>query len=247
MDKDRKIKKVLLDLKENKKYFIKDLDNSFHTSSGMISVKDLNSEKGLIFSNKNQPFALFEPSFVDLWENLQRGPQIIQHKDIGLILAKTGVNKNSKTVDAGGGSGSLCLTLANICKKVTTYENNPLHLKVLENNKQMFGFSNLEIKNQNIYEGIKEKNVDLITLDLPEPWQAVKHAEEALKKGGYLVVYLPNLNQVKMFIDSTKSTNVKVMQTIELLERKWVIDEMRMRPEHEMLGHTAFLVFCRRF
>lgn len=245
--KIRIVQKVLLDMKENKKYFIKDLNNSFHTSSGMISIKDLNSDKGLIFSNKNQLFALFEPSFVDLWENLQRGPQIIQQKDIGLILAKTGVNKNSKIVDAGGGSGSLCLTLANIGKKVTTYENNPVHLKVLENNKQMFGFSNLEIKNQSIYEGIKEKNLDLVTLDLPEPWRALKPAEEALKKGAYLAVYLPNLNQVKTFVDLSKETNIKVMEIIELLERKWIIDEMRMRPEHEMLGHTAFLIFCRKF
>ena len=123
-----------------------------------------------------------DASFVDLWENFQRGTQIILQKDAGLIMAKTGMAKEWEVVDAGGGSGSLCLALANICKKVTVYEINPEHHKIVYRNIALSGVQNVVLKQDDIYKGIREKNLDLITLDLPEPWRAVspcgKSAEE---------------------------------------------------------------------
>ena len=234
-----------------KKYLVKDLQQDFYTAEGTISKKDLQleqkqSEQTEIKTNKNKTFLLLEPTFPDLWESLQRGPQIMLQKDIGLILAKTGVNKEYVVVDAGGGSGSLCLSLANVCKQVTTYENNPEHYTIVMKNKELFGMKNLAVKKQNIAQGIEEIGVDLITLDLPEPWDVIVHTEKSLKAGGFLVVYLPNLLQMKQFIDATKGTAIRVLETLELLERKWKIEERIMRPEFEMLGHTGFLCFCRR-
>ncbi|NQV91729.1 methyltransferase domain-containing protein [Candidatus Woesearchaeota archaeon] len=162
-------------------------------------------------------------------------------------IAKTGVNRNSRVVDAGGGSGSMCLSFANICKDVYVYEINPEHYDVIQKNVQAFGIDNLHLKQENVYNGIVEKNIDVINLDLPEPWQAVNTAEKALKDGGFLVVYLPNLGQVKQFIDACKGTRFRVLETLELLERKWKIQDRIMRPEFEMLGHTGFLTFCRKF
>jgi tRNA (adenine57-N1/adenine58-N1)-methyltransferase catalytic subunit len=242
----RNIRKILVELSTGKKYYIKDLNDNFHTSNGVISSKDLRGRKHLVESNKGKKFVLVEPNFADLWENLQRGPQIMQQKDIGLVLARTGVNGKSKVLDAGGGSGSLCLSLANICKEVYVYEINPEHHDVIQKNIKLFGIKNLKLHQQNVYDGIDEKDLNLITLDLPEPWRVTEHAQKALIIGGYLVVYLPNLNQVKMFIDSTRRTNIRVIETLELLERKWKIQEKIMRPEHDMLGHTGFMVFCRR-
>lgn len=238
------VKKILIHVKTGKKYLVKELQEDYHTQYGVVKAKDFKKER--LESNKNEKFICLEPNFVDLWENLRRGPQLVTQKDIGLILAKTGVNKESKIVDAGGGSGSLCLALANVCKEVTTYEINPEHYEIISRNKQLFGMKNLNIKQENIYEGIAEKELDLITLDLPEPWKAVKQAEKALKTGGFLVVYLPNLTQMKIFIDSCRKTAIKIVETVELLERKWKIEDKIMRPEFEMLGHTGFMTFCRR-
>ena len=244
------IKKILMEKNTGKKYLVKDLQQDFYTAEGTISKKDLQSEKEAateIDSNKGKKFLLLHPAFPDLWESLQRGPQIMLQKDIGLILAKTGVNKESVAVDAGGGSGSLCLSLANVCKQVTTYENNPEHYNLVMKNKELFGMKNLAVKKQNITQGIEERGLDLVTLDLPEPWEVIVHAEKSLKAGGFLVVYLPNLLQMKQFIDATKGTIIRVLETLELLERKWKIEERIMRPEFEMLGHTGFLCFCRRW
>ncbi|MBU0456800.1 MAG: tRNA (adenine-N1)-methyltransferase [Nanoarchaeota archaeon] len=243
----RMIKKILIEQKTNKKFYVKDLEEDFHTSFGIIKSKEIKSKNVNIRSNKGNEFLSLNPSFADLWENLKRGPQVIIQKDIGMIIAKTGINNNSKIVDAGGGSGSLCLSLANICKEITVYEINPEHYDIIQKNINLFGILNITLKQSDVYKGIQEKDVDLITLDLPEPWQVIEHAEKALKLGGHLVIYLPNLNQVKRFIDSTKKSKIKIVETIELLERKWKISDNIMRPEFEMLGHTGFLTFCRRF
>ncbi|MBI1968459.1 hypothetical protein HYS49_00970 [Candidatus Woesearchaeota archaeon] len=102
------------------------------------------------------------------------------------------------------------------------------------------------MKQEDIYKGIAEKELDLITLDLPEPWRVTMHAEKALKNGGFVVVYCPQINQAKQFIDSSKGTRIKIIETVELLERKWKIEGQIIRPEFEMLGHTGFLTLGRK-
>ena len=239
-------KKLLIESNSGKKYLVKDLNEDYHTSFGIISSKDLKGKKTNLKSSTGKSFVLIDATFPDLWEQFQRGPQIMLQKDIGLVMAKTGINKDSEIVDAGGGSGSLCLSLANICKKVTVYETHPEHHKVVQKNITLSGLNNVTLKHDDIYKGIKEKELDLITLDLPEPWQVVRHAEKALKDGGYLVIYLPNLTQMQKFLASLKGTSFKVLEVLELLERKWAINEQIMRPEFQMLGHTGFMAFCRK-
>lgn len=242
----RTIKKILIEKSTGKKHFVKDLEEDFHTTQGIIKSEDLQANQTEIKSSKDVHFILLEPSFVDLWQSLQKGPQIINQKDIGLILAKTGLNKDSKVVDAGGGAGSLALSLANVCQEITVYEINAEHFRILTKNVSLSGLNNITLKQENVYDGIKETELDLITLDLSEPWQVTDSAEKSLKSGGFLFVYLPNLTQVKQFIDSTKGKKIKVLETIELLERKWKIEGQILRPEFEMLGHTGFMTFCRR-
>ncbi len=242
----RPVQKILIHQKTGKRFVVKDLQEDFHTPQGSISHKDLASEKEILISTKGDRFLALRPNFPDLWEELQRGPQIMIHKDIGLIIAKTGLHRESIIVDAGGGSGSLCLSLAHIAKHVTTYETSAENVSIITKNQQMMAINNLTVKHQNIYDGIDESNVDIITLDLPEPWHVLLQAEKALTPGGFLVVYLPNLTQMQEFILQAVKTRCKVIETIELIERKWVIDQKIMRPEFQMLGHTGFLTFCRK-
>jgi len=245
MEKKNKFN-ILIHQKTGKKYLVKDINEEFHTSEGLITAKDLKSKKSEVKSSKEEIFTLLEASFVDLWERIKRGPQVILQKDVGLIITKTGVNHQSKVLDAGGGSGSLCCYLAHISKEVTTYEIQAELIKVLEHNKQLMGLNNLTIKNKNVYEGIEEKELDLITLDLAHPWEVIGHAEKALKIGGYLVVYLPNIIQMKTFLDALRKSSIQFLELEELIERKWKVEEQILRPEYDMLGHTGFLCFCRK-
>ena len=43
-------------------------------------------------------------------------------KDIGMVIAYTGITKQSKCFDAGTGSGWLAVSLARVAKEVTSYE-----------------------------------------------------------------------------------------------------------------------------
>ena len=150
-------KKILIEQNSGKKFLVKDLTEDYHTSFGIIISKDLKGKKTKIKSSTGKEFVLLDATFPDLWEQFQRGPQIMLQKDIGLIIAKTGINKDFEVVDAGGGSGSLCLSLANICKRVTAYENNSEHHKVVQKNITLSGLTNVNLKHYDVYKGIKER------------------------------------------------------------------------------------------
>jgi len=168
-------------------------------------------------------------------------------KDIGLIVAETGVNPTSKVVDAGSGSGALCCFLANIVKEVTTYEIRKDFIEIVKKNIKFLNLKNIKIKNKNVYQGISEKNIDLIVLDVPEPWKAINAAKKALKEGGYLVSYSPTTPQVQDFINQiNENKNFVHLKTSEIIEREWEVDGRKVRPRSQQIGHSGFISFVRR-
>jgi len=52
---------------------------------------------------------------------------------------------------------------------------------------------------------------------------------------------------MKMFTDAIQNTSFQLLEMEELIERKWKVNDQVVRPEYEMLGHTGFLCFCRKF
>ena len=152
--------------KEGKKFYVKDLSKDMHTQFGYVKAKDLKKKNGTkVVSNTGTEFFMFNPEFIDLYKKKKRAPQIITLKDIGIIIAETGINLKSKIVDSGTGSGALACSMANIAKEVVSYELRKDFFKVADYNKNMLGLKNLTIKNKDIYKGISEKNIDLITFD----------------------------------------------------------------------------------
>src|SRR5271165_1486983 len=108
-----------------------------------------------------------------MYRRLKRGPQVILPKDIGIILAYSGVNKESICVDGGTGSGWLAMSLARVSKHVYSYDLREDFLAIAEKNKQILGLENITLKKGDITK-IKEKDIDLITLDLPNSDKALK-------------------------------------------------------------------------
>ena len=72
----------------------------------------------------------------------------------------------------------------------------------------------------------------------------LRHALKSLKKGKYIVSYLPNITQVISLIKNADGFFVE--RIIENIERDWIIDDIRARPKNIILGHTGFLVFMRK-
>ncbi|MBW2990246.1 methyltransferase domain-containing protein [Candidatus Woesearchaeota archaeon] len=254
-------KKVLI--KKEKKTFVKDLNREvtvsgfekhlvdsgkdFHTKHGIISKNNLLKKAGSTAKVANHEYIILDPVFLDHYKRIKRLAQIITLKDIGAIISNTGLTKDSNVLDAGAGSGALACFLGVLAKKVITIDNHKKSLEVTRENVNALGLKNVVVKEGNIYTytKINEKNIDIFVLDVPEPWKAIKTALKVLKIGGFLVVYLPNINQVQKFVKALPERFL-IEKTIEVIEREWTVDAKRARPKTKDHGHTGFLTFVRR-
>jgi len=229
--------KVLVS-KDGKKYYMK--GNECHTDKGMINLSDI--KDGRVFSNIGKDFIALEAGFNDL--KFKRGPQIVLNKDSGLIIMNTNINRSSRVLEAGSGSGFLALSLARFVKEVVSYEIKEEHFRICERNVKDFGVKNIKLKLGDINNEKLKGKFDLIVLDLPEPWKALDNCASVLANGKYLVCYLPTIVQAQ---DLAKNcSGFYLEQVCEVIVRDWIVDGMRVRPKNIMLGHTAFLVFLRK-
>jgi len=234
-------------IEKARKYLVRDVSNDFQCQEGIFAKKDLNKKDGAkVSTNTKKEFTLLSADFMDMYRSMKRGAQIISLKDVGAIVAYTGVNKASKVVDAGAGSGALACFLANICKEVTSYEIRDDHYKIAKENKENLGLKNLKIKKKDVFSGIDEKDVDLVTLDLPNPWNALKVVNQALKIGGYLVSYSPTVPQMADFVNLIKKDNFVHIKSLELIKRDWEVAGRKVRPITTQNVHTGFLSFFRK-
>ena len=242
------IKKVLI-TRQGRKFYAKNLDEDLHTQYGFIKKEDLKKAKegDLLKSNTSKEFFVFNPSFIDLYRKIKRDAQIIPLKDIGYIIAETGISKESKVLDAGSGSGALACFLASIAKEVVTYEIRDDFMEIVKSNIEFLNLKNIKIKKKNIYEEIEDKNVDVAILDVPEPWKALANCAKALKPGGFLVSYSPSVPQVADFVNELrKNDNFVYLKTAEIIEREWEVEERKVRPKSSAIGHSGFISFARK-
>jgi tRNA (adenine57-N1/adenine58-N1)-methyltransferase len=103
----------------------------------------------------------------------------------------------------------------------------------------------LDVHVRDVYEGIDERDLDRVILDLPEPWRVVKHAAEAMHSGGILVAYLPTILQVGRLREELANGPFGMMETLEVLHRTWHVEGQSIRPDHRMVAHTGFLTVAR--
>ena len=231
--------KIILDKKGNKWFW---RSGDLHISDGVVKAAKIKT--GKITTHLGKELLCLPADFLDKTEKITRGPAIMAKKDIGVILANIPLDKNTKIVDAGAGCGMLAAFLARHSDKVTSYESNEKHATIAKKNWKLLEVE-VKLKNKDIYQGIDERNVDVITLDLQSPENVLSHAEKSLKIGGYIVIFSPHISQVQEVIRRAKESFLH-LKTIELIERKWIVEDLRLRPEHMGLLHTGFITFLRK-
>jgi tRNA (adenine57-N1/adenine58-N1)-methyltransferase len=240
-DLDREVTVV-----KEKQFYVEDTSKDFSTQYGNIKKADL-KKTGTVKSATDKEFSIFDASFIDEYKRLKRLPQIIPLKDIGFIIAKTGIGKDSIVLEGGSGSGALAIMLARHCKKVYSYETEKKHLEVVKENIKELGIKNITLKNRSMYEKLAEKDVDLVCLDLPSPWKALEPASKALKPGGFLINYSPTIMQTADFVNAMVKMDCFVhLETAEVIERKWEVDKRKVRPRSKATIHSGFLTLGRR-
>jgi tRNA (adenine57-N1/adenine58-N1)-methyltransferase len=229
-------------------YYLVDPGQDFHTHLGIIAKKELAKKAGsIVKTTQGEEFLILDASFIDLLQRIKRPAQIMSLKEIGHIIATTGISKASVIVDAGTGSGMLACVLAHLCKKVVTYDTSEEHLALAKKNAAFLGIKNITFKKGDISQKINEKNADLFVLDVPEPWRAVDTAAKALKVGGFLVGYTLQATQLQKLGNALrKDKRFLLLKSCELIERLWKVDGDIVRPQNVPIGHTGFLTFARR-
>lgn len=244
---------VLLYLDRKRTYLVKvEREKSFHTHKGFIKLEELiGKEYGTkIASSTGIAFVALKPTMRDHIFKMLRKTQITYPKDIALILMFSGVGPGSQVVEAGTGTGALTSALAFYVRptgRVHSYEIRETFMKTALKNLEKAGVSEyVDLKNKDVTQGIDERDVDAVILDMATPWLVVPHAYSALKGSGALVSFSPTVDQVVKTVEALKESGFVDIGTVECLMRGMQIERGKTRPETRMTGHTGYITFARK-
>jgi tRNA (adenine57-N1/adenine58-N1)-methyltransferase len=242
---------VLVDSKGRQYLVTLRADGEFHTHTGVVPHTDLlGAEEGVtVRSTTGARYTAMRPTLSDFILRMPRGAQVIYPKDLGPILLLADIAPGDRVLESGVGSGALSMTLVRAGADVTGYELRPdFAARAVANVTSFLGAAAADryrVELRDCYEGIDERGLDKVVLDLPEPWQVVKHAEAALRPGGIIVAYTPSITQAAQFREALADSGFELAETIEVLHRTWHIEGQSVRPDHRMVAHTGFLTSAR--
>lgn len=241
--------KMILDSR-GKKYILKP-GSEFQSDLGIIKSEILdNAEIGdEVKSHLDHTFKIVKPNINDFIDLMDRRCSILLKKDIGLVLAHTGLGSGNRVVDAGTGAGAIALNFGNVVGDkghVFTYEIRDDFAEVAKKNIDNFGIENITVKNRDIKEGIEEDNIDVVFLDLPKPYEIFEDVWDCLNHGGWLVVYAPYVAQAEISHRIAKKLGFWDIEIIEILERGMEVRQQGIRPKTRMVGHSGYMVFARK-
>ncbi|MDD2643670.1 MAG: tRNA (adenine-N1)-methyltransferase [Methanobacteriaceae archaeon] len=241
--------KILMD-ERGKKYLLKE-DREFQTDLGIIKKEQM--ERATIgdevVTHLGKKYKIIKPTVNDFIDLMDRRCSILIQKDIGVVLAHTGLGAGDRVIDAGTGAGAIALNFGNVVGekgKVFSYEIREDFAQVAKKNIDDFGITNIEIKNKDIKQGIDEEEIDLVFLDLPKPFEIFEDVYKNLRLGGWLAVYAPYIQQAEISYKISKKVGFSDIKILETLEREMEVRPQGTRPKTRMVGHSGYLIFARK-
>lgn len=242
---DRKSRRYLLTLSSGQ---------VFHCHLGRLAHANLidHTVGGWYRTDRGHTVLAVRPTLADYVREMPRGPQIIYPKDLGNIVTLADIFPGATVVEGGLGSGSLTVALlraVGATGRVITYEvDESVVRRAMENIRAaILDPSNLTVTIGDIYQGIAERQVDRVVLDVPEPWQAVAPVGDALVMGGILLSFLPTILQVhQLVMELNRDSRFQLIESVETLLRSWHVTERSVRPAHRMVAHSGFLTTAVR-
>lgn len=232
-----------------KEFIAKVSDDQLHTNFGIIELSSLlEKEPGdTVVSHMGQEFTIQRPKMPDFFRHAKRTGAPMMPKDIGMILAYTGLSKNDVVLDAGTGSGILTMYLGSIAKRVVTYELKEDFVKVARKNVENAGLDNVELRCGNIVDEIKDldEKFDVMTLDTQNSKDVIPNVKNVLYPGGFLATYSPFFEQTKEIRDALDDAGFYEVTTIECTEREISFSSRGTRPSTTKVGHTGFITIAR--
>ena len=180
----------------------------------------------------------------------ERGAQIIQPWDASIIIRYCNIGPEMNVLEAGAGSGalsySILTSLGNIGSLVTIEKEQKYVELAKKNLSTISDFKNWILINGDITTVKLDRKFDAAVLDIPEPWNALENISRYVRPGSIISCYLPTFNQVEITVLSLHKFGFYYLETFEIVKRNLLVRESSVRPDNNMIGHTAFLVFAVR-
>jgi tRNA (adenine57-N1/adenine58-N1)-methyltransferase len=169
-------------------------------------------------------------------------------KDIGAIIAYTGMSPDSLILDAGTGSGMLAAYLSYFNKygEVVTVEKRKNFARIARKNFRLAKLKNIHqiVGDVNwVADGFK-KEFDLVVLDMKGDVDFIPKAKEILRASGYLSVYNPYFEATKRVYEEMVKCGFKEIESFEILRSDLEFKRVGTRPVTRV-WHTGFIVIGR--
>lgn len=243
---DAKGRRYLVELRE---------EGRFSSHHGVIPHTELiGLEDGGRFNAPNgSPFVIMRPRMADYVLKMKRGPQVVYPKDMGPIIVRGDIGPGMTVLEAGTGSGALTIALLRAVGPegtVVSVERRDDHAEHGRAAIERWAGGpppNLELRVGAVEDALTDVTPHRLVLDVPEPWHALSVGAKVLPGGAVIVAYVPTTVQLQQTVlelrDTGRYTDIEAFET---MERSWHVGTRSVRPDHQMVGHTGFLVVARK-
>jgi tRNA (adenine57-N1/adenine58-N1)-methyltransferase catalytic subunit len=226
----------------------------FHTHRGAIPHDAIigTPEGSVVKSANGDQFLVLRPLLIDYVMSMPRGAQVIYPKDAAQIVHEGDIFPGARVLEAGAGSGALTCSLLRAVGshgQVISYELRDDHAVHADRNVTTFFGErpanwDLVIADLNTFAG---PQVDRAVLDMLAPWDVLETVSAALVPGGVLIIYVATVTQLSKTVEALREQQCWTEpRAWETMMRGWNVVGLAVRPQHNMRGHTAFLISARR-
>ena len=245
----------LSDAKGRKHNIRLEVGREFSTKKGQLRHDDIIGEpEGIVVtSTLDGQYQVFRPLLSEYVVSMPRGAAIIYPKDAAHIVTMADIFPGARVVEAGAGSGSLTAYLLRAVGPdghLGSYEIREDFAETARQNVEQIVGEDLPqwtLTVGDVREVMVEPEIDRLVLDMVDPWSCIPLAAERLVPGGLVCAYVATTTQLSRFVETLRADGGFTEPTAwETMQRGWHLEGLAVRPDHRMVGHTAFLVTARR-
>jgi tRNA (adenine57-N1/adenine58-N1)-methyltransferase len=228
---------------KGREFYTRAGEGTLSTDKGILDLGSLigKTQGEVITSHLGEEFFIRLPRPTDFFTYAARSGAPMLPKDIGMVIAYTGMNRNDSVLDAGTGSGIAAIYFGGIAARVVTYEQREDFAKKAAKNIVDARLENVEVKCEDVL--TDTGTYDIIHFDLHCTPEHVFHAHDHLKYGGYLATYTPFLEQTFMVMDTAASLFGEV-HTHEVIGRELTRGSRGTRPSTRV-SHSGYITIAR--